>query len=329
MKKFFVLVAALCLAQLLSAQTEKEAFKPSGKPVIKVFTDWHQGLGDQTFKDESGFELTRAVLGYEHYFSEHISTKVIVDMDDPGANSKMTEVAYLRNAYVAYKDDRLNVVFGVLGMKQFKTQEDNWGYRYLYKSAMDHYKFNNSVDAGLYVKYKVLDWAILDVSVTNGEGAKSQQDIEGKYRMGYGFELEPLKNLTFRTYYDYFYAPEMSVPNENQATLSLFLGYETDKYRLGIEYDNLSNFDFDGNDDREIFSVYGSYVFSKKMQAFARYDYLIADVANETEQVYMAGVEYSPVKGVKVSPNFRYGDYAFSSPTGEGAYVYLNFEYKF
>ena len=337
MKKLTILLAVMLAAMTVSAQEAEEPFKAHGKPVIKVFTNWHQGFGNDEsedvndeFADESGFELTRGVLGYEHFFSPRISSKVIIDMTSSGLD-KPAMVAYMRNAYIAYKDENLNAYFGIIGLKQFKEQESSWGYRYIYKSAMDHYKFNNSVDAGLYVKYEFTDWLSTDVTLTNGDGAKSLQDTEGKYRTGYGLTLKPLKGLTFRTYYDVLFAPESTtgLVQENQSSLALFIGYKTENLRLGVEYDKLLNYKYDDADDREIYSVYGSYIFNKDYQAFARYDKLNADYDGDSEYVFMAGVEYSIVKGVKVSPNYRYGDFAFSSPTGKGSFFYMNFEYKF
>ena len=333
MKKvsFFLLLFIVSTATSFS-QEQKEEFKPSGKAVIKVFMDWHQGFGGDSevdYTEDSGFELKRGVLGYEHQFSPRIKTKVIVDMDNPKAG-KLTEVAYIRNAYLAYKDDRIEAVFGILGMKQFKTQENNWGYRYIYKSAMDEYKFNNSVDAGLYLKYKLVDWLAADLAITNGEGAKSQQDTEGKYRMGYGLEVKPLDGLSFRTYFDYFYAPDNSedVVNGNQDMISFFLGYEKDNYRLGVEYDILNNYKFELTDDRDIFSAYGSYKFKEKFQAFLRYDKLMAENAMQSENVSIAGFEWAVVKGVNIAPNFRYKSFT-DSDLPDAKYFYLNFEYKF
>lgn len=333
MKKFTFLFAVMLAAMTVSAQETEEPFKPHGKPVIKIFTNWHQGSGGEDFADYSGFQLTRGVVGYEHHFSPNISSKVIVDTDDPGNGFKLTETAYMRNAYIAYKDDMWNVYFGIIGLKQFKEQENNWGYRYIYKSAMDEYKFNNSVDVGAYVKYNFTDWVSGDFTISNGEGAKNQQDDEGKYRMGYGLTLKPLKHFKIRTYYDYDFSPESTdvITFEDQSSWSIFLGYEAEKLRIGAEYNMLWNFSHDGDDDRDLYSLYSSYKFTKNLQAFARFDILQADYAGKSEKVFLTGFEYNIVKGVKVSPNYRYGDFAFSSstPNGKGSHYFLNFEYKF
>ncbi len=325
--KNIVLAVSICFSVLALKAQDNAEFKPSGKPVVKVFTNWHQGFGDETYSDISGFEISRAVLGYSYQFSPLFYSKVIVDMDNPKAG-KLTEVAYLRNAYLAYKDDRLNVVFGILGMKQFKEQESNWGYRYIYKSAMDHYSFNSSVDAGLYVQYKLMDCLSADITVSNGEGAKKQQDIEGKYRLGGGLSFSPLDNFSFRAYYDYFFASDDYPANKDLQTLALFAGYETEKFRLGVEYDRLQNYAFDAIDDREILSLYASTEVMTDMQIFGRYDRLLADKVLQSEDVFIAGVDYSITKGVKISPNFRYINYTDTSQK-DGGYVYFNIEFKF
>lgn len=326
MRKLLFLISALCVAFIVNAQ-EKEAFKPSGAPVVKVFTNWHQGFGNEVVEDESGFEATRAVMGYAYKFSPNIYTKVVLDVADP-KTGKLTEVAYLRNAYVGYKDSRLNVLFGILGMKQFKEQENNWGYRYIYKSAMDEYKFNSSVDAGVYVKYKFFDFLSADVTISNGEGAKKQQDIEGKYRFGGGLSLSLVEGLSFRAYYDYFWSSDDVAAYRDQNTLAFFMGYENDAFRLGAEYDVLQNYAFDQIDDRSILSFYASVTATKKMQVFGRFDRLMAENVLASENVVIAGLDYQVVKGVKVAPNIRYIDYT-NSAQDSGAYFYLNFEYKF
>lgn len=331
-KTMLLLMMLLGITSAAFSQDSDEEFKPHGKAVIKVFMDWHQGFGGDSVVDytkESGFALNRGVVGYEHHFSPRLRTKVIVDVDNPNAG-KLTEVAYMRNAYLAYEDDRLEAVFGVLGMKQFKAQENNWGYRYIYKSAMDEYKFNNSVDAGLYLKYKFLNWLAADMAITNGEGAKSQQDTEGKYRMGYGLEVKPIDGFMFRTYYDYLYAPDATddAKNGNQDLISFLFGYEKNNYRIGLEYDILRNYKFELKDNRDIFSVYGSLNFKKKFQAFLRYDKLMAENAKVSENVTLAGFEWAVVKGVNISPNFRYKSYP-DSDQPDAKYFYLNFEYKF
>lgn len=326
LKKLLFVITYLTISKTLIGQVSSETFKPSGKPILKVFADWHQGFGNDNFVAESGFEATRALIGYKYQFSPFISTKFEIDTDNP-SSGKLTEVAYLKTASLNYKRNGLSVSVGVIGMKQFKAQESNWGYRYIFKSAMDYYKFNSSSDLGVHASYKFSDWLSADVTVTNGEGAKKQQDAEGKYRTGAGLSLSPVDGLLFRAYYDLWFAQDETP--YNQSTYAFFLGYVKEKFRLGVEYNILYNYDFEKVDDRHLFSAYGTYCINDKFQVFGRYDYLYADYASKTEYMILAGFDYNVVKGVKISPNYRYGDFAFSGVAGEGSYLYVNLEYKF
>jgi hypothetical protein len=76
---------------------------------------------------------------------------------------------------------------------------------------------------------------------------------------------------------------------------------------------------------------------SKKIKLFARYDKLMSNTVKGTEadrnlsddgEMYLAGVEYEPVKGIKFAPNFQGWN-----PAGSGepfsSSIFLNCEIKF
>ena len=43
----------------------------------------------------------------------------------------------------------------MIGGKQFNDQEMIWGYRYLYKTLQDEYKFGSSADLGVNAEFKL------------------------------------------------------------------------------------------------------------------------------------------------------------------------------
>ncbi len=335
LRHYLPLVFLLCSSFAVMAEEEQQDFKPHGKSIVRVFTNWHHGINHSSqnassFSDNSGFELTRGVIGYAYQFSPKIGAEIRLDTDNPNAG-KLSETAYIRNAFLSYDNKRLSAVLGIIGTEQFKEQERNWGYRYIRASAMNCYRFNHSIDAGISLKYSVTTRLGADLSITNGEGAKARQDIDGKYRIGTGLRLTPMEGLTLRGYYDHYFAPastDVSV-YQDLSTTAFFVGYEAQKYRCGVEYSHLGNYDFLKNDDRSIFSVYTSASFRKKLQTFVRYDFLKAEEVGKSEDVLLAGLEYIVVKGVKMSPNYRFFNLSQNSPQGKGGIFYLNFEYKF
>ncbi|MBP8982736.1 MAG: hypothetical protein KBG19_06855, partial [Bacteroidales bacterium] len=62
----------------IQAQQANPEFKPNGKAIITVFSDFHTGIG--AAGKETGFGLERAYLGYQYAFSESLSGKVVFDM---------------------------------------------------------------------------------------------------------------------------------------------------------------------------------------------------------------------------------------------------------
>mgnify|MGYP006423352937 FL=1 len=127
-------------------------FVPSGTPSIRVFTNFHSQLSDGEVLN--AFQIQRAYLGYKHQFSRTISGKLYLDVADPGVG-KLQMTGYLKNAYLQYKGDRLTAKFGLIGLHQFRLQEDLWGGRYLFKSFQDQYKFGPSADLGAHISYKL------------------------------------------------------------------------------------------------------------------------------------------------------------------------------
>ncbi len=84
-------------------------------------------------------------------------------------------------------------------------------------------------------------------------------------------------------------------------------------------------------------SFFTTYKASSNIKLFGRYDNLASSTLDGEDtpwqqgkdgQLFMAGVELSPVKGVKISPNFRFWDTADDAQPNT-TYLYLNCELKF
>ncbi|QZE15713.1 hypothetical protein K4L44_07735 [Halosquirtibacter laminarini] len=332
MKQLSLLVL-LCVASLgvyAKSSGNDSEFKPKGKPIVRIFADWHTGFGEVS--NVSGFEIQRALLGYSYQFSPRWSGQVVLDTGNP-KNGGFEETAYLRKAFFTYKHSTFQASLGIIGLKQFKEQENNWGYRYIYKSAMDEYKFNNSVDAGLFIRKQFKSWFAADITISNGEGAKKAQDDQGKYRYGLGASLYPTEHFSIRTYVDYFIAPDSEDGTEsfNQSSYALFAGYKNKDWSFGLEYDYGQNFKFDQNNNKDIFSIYSTVNIDSKFKVFARYDFYNnheESYKEDNENVFLSGFQYIPCKGIKIAPNYRWVHHENSPKLKNENYFYLNLELK-
>ena len=96
------------------------------------------------------------------------------------------------------------------------------------------------------------------------------------------------------------------------------------------------NYEFGSNNELNGLSFFTTVNTSKKTKAFARYDKLSSNLTGGSEadwhlakdgQLFIAGFEYFPVRGIKLAPNFQGW-----SPADNSAFIstiILNCEIKF
>lgn len=328
MKKHFLLwLIFLGSINIAFGQNESGDFKPHGKPLALIFTNFNTAFTDG--ETHPTFEITRAYLGYEYNFSKELYAKIILDVGDPKAGG-LQMTAFLKNAYVEYSKNNFSASFGMISTTQFKVSEKIWGLRYIEKSFQDAYKFNSSADLGFNVDYQFADFISADFSVINGEGYKLLQN-DDYMRPGLGVTANPVKSITARLFVD------TMGDTVKQQSLATFLAYTGKKLVLGAEYNYQTNYRMKDGQDIYGYSFYATYKPNNKIMLFGRFDDLKSKaLAGKSEpwqlkndgQLIMAGIEFNPVKGVKVAPNFRYWSPADNSIAGT-TYAYLNLEMKF
>ncbi len=327
MRKIFVIVLLTTITLTVASGQETTGFKPQGKPLALIFTNFHNDYADNnTF---SAFEITRAYLGYQYAFSAEWDGYIVLDVGDPEAGDHQY-AAFLKNAYVRYRKSNLSFLFGMISTTQFKVSESIWGYRYIEKSYQDMYKFNSSADLGFTIDYRFADFISADFSVFNGEGYKRVQS-DDFLRPSAGITLNPLESLTARIYADYM-GDEVK-----QKSIAGFLGYEDNVFTAAAEYNYQENVGMTDGRDRFGPSFFTTYIPVPNIKIFGRYDQMNSNTLegendpwqiNRDGQLIIAGVEYSPVRGVKFAPNYRMWNPENNSlPTINS--VYLNCEVRF
>ena len=301
--------------------------------------DYSTGLGH--VNNESGFDITRAFLGYNYKFAPKWEGQVILDGASGRTSSGSLEV-YLRNAFLRYSDKGLTINIGLTGLMQFSTQEDYWMHRYVMKSFQDENKMAPSVDLGVTAEYRINDYISADLSLTNGEGYKKVKK-DNNMRYAAGVSLFPLKNTIFRVYADYYNDDEnlrdalpegiTDVDFKDQYTLSFLAGYQNDDISFGAEYNRVFNKGFVEKKDYYGYSFYTSVKFAPKWRAFGRYDLMdssspdrFTEPWNDLDgQMMLLGVEFRPFKQLKVAPNIRNVN---PSRDRSEQYVFVNLEFN-
>ena len=310
---------------LIYAQEEAE-FKPSGKIIARAFFDY-----SNNFNNESGFDLTRAFLGYNYKFSPTLQARVIVD-GASGKNESGKLEPYIRNAYLSWHDKGFTLNAGLTGLLQFNTQENYWTHRYVIKSFQDLNGMGSSVDLGFTAEYEINPVLSVDFSLTNGEGYKKiKSDNNAKYALGINFK--PIKNTLIRVYADYYNKSKDSLSTKDQTVLAFFAGYQVEKLSVGAEYNHQFNRNFENGKDFYGYSVYSSLQVAPKWRAFARYDWADSSTpqtysnpwSKQDGQLLMMGIEFQPVKQLKIAPNFR--NFNYDQRSSE-QFLFINAEFN-
>jgi len=331
MKYFSSLLLFLSFIYLLKGQDTISPEPPPGIVSAKIYTHFNYSLDS----DNQGttFEVKRAYFGYKRELDSHFSAEVKLDIgsvDDESEFSLIRRYTYFKNAYLSYKTGNIRTWFGLMDMLQFKVQEKFWGYRYMYRSYLDEYRFGSSADLGAGIQYSPSKYFTADLVLSNGEGYKSLQ-FDNIYRIGAGITLNPSPGLTLRTYYT------LHTGKVHQMIFSGFIGYRFKRLRIAGEYNLQLNYKFNERYNRYGYSLYSTYKFSDKWELFARYDQLYSNVLPEEElpwnlssdgSAIISGIQYTPMKYVHLSLNYQdWVEYAQNG--GSEPYLYLNIEIVF
>lgn len=308
---------------------ESADFKPSGKFFGLLFTNYHTSFTDGT--NSSAFEVTRSYFGYDFSFSKEISSRIMYDGTTEVINGKTIYSGYLRNAYLQYDNGKVLLRGGLIGAEQISMMEKIWGYRYVTKPPIDYSGMIQAADLGIMTIVQAGKLLDIDLSITNGRGFKDITS-NGTYRLATGFTLTPAEHILIRGFYDM-----MGPSGRMQRTASITAAWLGPKVNAGAEYFRQDNASLTDGRDYSGISVFTRIPLSDRVRLFARYDRIESVVMEEAEDPWnllkdgsfiYAGIDFSPVKNVRISPNFNI--YMPSAETSANTTtIGLNIEAKF
>ena len=123
--------------------------------------------------------------------------------------------------------------------------------------------------------------------------------------------------------------------DDAQQTLAFSVGYQGKKVRMGAEYNYQLNHKMIAENDLTGLSFYGSYQIDK-IRLIGRYDKLSSPILSgdpdawnysKDGQLFIAGIEFNPVKGIMVTPHYQGWRPADSSAMMNSAYLSLEIRF--
>ncbi len=330
MKRIRLLLLMLTACLFLKARDDIPE-PPPGTVSAKIYSHFNYSLDADN--PATAFEIKRAYFGYKRDLDDFFSAEVKLDIGSINDDSEFALIrryTYFKNAYLSYSKGNIKTWFGLFDMLQFNVQEKFWGYRYIYRSYMDEYRFGSSADLGAGIQYAPSKLITADLVFSNGEGYKDLQ-FDKIYRVGAGITINPLKGLTLRGYYT------IHTSDSHQMIFSGFAGYQIKKFRIGGEYNHQLNFKFNEGYSRFGYSFYSTYTISPKWEVFARYDQLYSNILpgeevpwnlGEDGSAIISGVQFTPIPFIHLALNYQdWVEYARNG--GSEPYLYLNIEVDF
>jgi hypothetical protein len=271
----------------------------AGDAKLSGDTHFYYGFEDA---DNNSFHVSRAYLTFEKKVSDALSYKFQTDVGSGGATDF---TVYLKNAKLDWKTDFGKFSFGLQGMNMFKVQEDNWGYRFIEKSAMDKAKYSSSADMGIGFSKKLAGLST-GLMITNGSGYKKAETdgykklsanvLYGEAKLkkginaGVAFSYEPK---------DYTLSDGSGDETGSKTVIGGFGAWAQGAIKVGAETAVLTK-SMEASTSTNLISAYGNYAISKKLDAFGRFDLYSSDAAADSYAII--GVNYVPEKGLHIAP---------------------------
>ncbi|MCX7862877.1 MAG: hypothetical protein N2449_07765 [Bacteroidales bacterium] len=229
--------------------------------------------------------------------------------------------AFLKQAEVQWKPTQhWEFSIGQILSEQYLTVQDKfWGYRYIAFTLQERYQFGYPADFGIRSAYNLDKWRF-SVTISNGEGPFYKQDSNGLLQYATNIEFRP-NNHWITKWYGNLY------PNKNtlKSCQTAFIGYKTDKWRLGTEGVIVFNDLWKDANDYIGISAYFSYLLTKPWSIIARQDYIHKNSTLTKTYFTIVGIQYEPTKDFQISLNQR----LFSNKQTTYWQSYLSVGFKF
>jgi hypothetical protein len=307
----------------------------TGKPIAELFSDFHANLNDTS--KTTGFGISRAYFGYNFVTAGDFSATVILNFGTPDELSQGSihrRYAYLREASVSWKRDRINIFFGVISTRLWEFQQKFWEKRYVANTYQAINGYGPVADLGVAFEYKFNDIIKADIFFTNGEGYSDLQ-VDNSIKTSASMLITPTPELAFRLYTDCYRTEGVF-----QNTFVGFAGYKNSLITIGAEISTKSNLDQEKGHNAWGMSCTGGINVTKKTQLFFRYDYSTSYTVHPSpeEELHwnilkdgnfaVGGIQYTFNQNVRLALDYQ-GTYPFSTERKQSDAIYLNALFKF
>ena len=291
-------------------------FKISGQAFADYY--WFAKNHNNDFNGQHGFWFRRINLTLDNSINEEFSARVRFETEQPGkfgsGVSKEKMIPTVKDAYIKYKTKMHSLYVGLSSTPTLLNVEKLWNYRAVEKTIADLQKFNSSRDIGFALQGKIDQEGMLQYHVMFGNWASNSSELDKAKKYMLSLSLFPKEGFIFEVSGEY---ADNAGKNDN-IFIQGFAGLNTKEVKAGIQFFNNTKKSETLPDVKNSgLSAFASMNINENISAFGRIDRMfdkspsnekieyLPFAANYKSTLLIFGMDYSPVKNIKIMPNIE------------------------
>jgi hypothetical protein len=263
------------------------------------------GIPRNIGQDLNGLLIRRIYIQGDNDLSARVTTRWRLEADSKELTTPGLKIStFVKNAYVQVRNlvPGGSALFGMLTTPIFETTEEVWDYRPIEKTMADVRGLASSSDLGIQLKGFVDADHTIGYSAMIGTGT-GQRPENNRYKRYYlGVPLRPVEGLTIEPYVDFEDFPGVA----ERTTYKALAGYEFRRFTMGGEVVDQVRHTSGVTTEPFGISVFARGKLGSTLSGYARFDRWQPDTraANRIDSdLYIAGLDWEPLKDVHVMPN--------------------------
>lgn len=220
-------------------------------------------------------------------------------------------ISYVKNSLIIKKNGNFSLTTSI-SVTPFNVYEKFWNHSGIMKSL-----FGSCENSGIHASYNFTRWVSADAIFIN----TGNFDV---VNCGIGVTFNPINGLQMR--FSTRFNDSALDDKTGTIFMSAFLGYKSDRFTLGAEYNYTINSSFTLGKDKVGYSIFASVKLAKFADLYTRYDEHYSgenNIFSNNEQSAVVGLEFKITEKIKLSPNFKM-DFSNTSGLANNYFACLN-----
>lgn len=314
MKRSFVVVGFLAL---MIATLTGPAGGDDGKLSGYMFGDYYivAASHDSKMERQNGFWFRRIYVTYDRRLTPEFATRFRLELNSLGdfSATSLRMTPFVKDAYLKWTRARHNILFGLSPSPTWEVVEKIWGYRSVEKTPLDLQRLGGSRDFGVAFQGAFDPNKKLSYHLMIGNGSDTGSEVDKDKKVYLSLTAAPIKGLTVEAYADWEGRPA----GKDRYAFQGFVSYERPAFRAGAQIAQQTRKSGTSAPDArlEIASLFVAGRLVPKAWALARFDRMfdpnpegdkipyIPFAKNARSNLFLLGVDLTPVKDVHIIPN--------------------------